>query len=352
MAEESRRGQPQARARSAKSVAERAGVSVTTVSRVLNGRGDAIPEGTRDRVLAAARELAYRPNSLAVALRKGATRTIGLIVPDISDAYFHQVARGVEDVAQPAGYVVIFCNTDRVADKELACVQLLDDKRADAIIFAGGGVNEEKHLAGYPWERISAVTIGPHRLPVPSVRVDDSGTIETAVEHLIKGGCKRILCIAGQQDWLISQARLTGYRRALEHAGLPVRRKLIAHGGFSQEAGYIATRRALSSRTDFDGIVAFNDYLAIGALGALHEEALRVPEDVAVIGCDDIPTASLVHPTLSSISFPQYEFGRSAMRIVLDMIAGEAVDEEITFPHHLAVRESTRGVPAEGASAR
>lgn len=343
MSESSRRSQPPNRARSGKAVAERVGVSLTTVSRVLNGQDDAIPESTRERVIAAANELGYRPNSLAAALRKGVSWTIGLIVPDISDAYFHQVARGVEDVAQPAGYMVVFCNTDRVPEKELACVQLLDDKRADAIIFAGGGIGAEKHLLDYPWESMSTVTIGPHRLPVPSIRVDDSATIQTAVEHLVEGGCRRILCIAGQPDWLITNSRLNGYQRALKDAGFPIEPELIMHGEFSQAAGYEAARQALSAGAEFDGVVAFNDYVAIGAIGALHEWGRGVPEDVAVIGCDDIPLASLVHPGLSSISFPQYEFGRHAMRTVLDMAAGNEVEEEIIFPHHLEVRASTRG---------
>lgn len=343
MVEESRSNQSHAgRTRTAKAVAERAGVSVTTVSRVLNGRGDAIPESTRSRVLAIARELGYRPNSLAVALRKGVTRTIGLVVPDISDAYFHQVARGVEDVAQPAGYMVIFCNTDRVAEKELACVQLLDDKRADAVIFAGGGIDEERHLTDYQWEDMWAVTIGPHQLPAPSIRVDDVGTIQTAVQHLLDEGCARILCIAGQPDWMITECRLEGYRRALDRAGLGLDPDLVVHGDFSQSAGYEAARGALSAGVEFDGVVAFNDYLAIGAMEALHEMGRRIPQDVAVIGCDDIPVASLVHPALSSISFPQYEFGRAAMRRVLDMVAGRDVEKEAVFPYHLAVRASTK----------
>lgn len=344
------RASASARTRTAKAVAERARVSVTTVSRVLNGRADAIPEGTRERVLAAARELGYRPNSLAVALRKGMTCTIGLLVPDISDAYFHQVARGVEDAAQSAGYMVFVCNTDRVADKEIAYVQLLDDKRVDAIIFAGGGVDEETHLTEYPWEHLWAVTIGPHRLPFPSIRVDDVRVLTTAVQHLVDEGCQRILCIAGQPNWLITQSRLEGYRRGLERAGLSWDPALVIHGEFSQSAGYTAARRTIAAGIQFDGIVAFNDYLAIGGMQALHEAGRRIPDDVAVIGCDDIPTASLVHPPLSSIGFPQYEFGRAAMRTILNMVAGKDVERETIFPYHIEVRASSKRTAWDSAS--
>lgn len=341
--EGSRSNQPQAgRARTAKAVAEWAGVSVTTVSRVLNGRGEAIPETTRSRVLAAAHELGYRPNSLAAALRKGITRTIGLLVPDIADAYFHQVARGVEDTAQAAGYMVIVCNTDRIAEKELAYVQLLHDKRADAIIFAGGGVDEEKHLAQYDWEHMRAVTIGPHRLPFPSIRVDDAGVIETAVQHLTEEGCRRILCIAGKPNWLITETRLEGHRRGVEKAGLAFDPELVVYAEFSQEAGYMVAQQALADGTDFDGILAFNDYLAIGAIQGLHACRRNVPGDVAVIGCDDIPAASLVRPQLSSVGFSQYEFGRGAMRAVLDMADGKSVEETTIFPYYIEKRASTK----------
>ncbi|MQA85458.1 MAG: substrate-binding domain-containing protein [Streptosporangiales bacterium] len=337
---EPRRGRSP-RAPTAKAVAEHAGVSVTTVSRVLSGRAEAIPEGTQQRVLAAARELGYRPNSLAVALRKGVTRTVGLLVPDIGDAYFHQVARGVEDVAQAAGYMVVFCNTDRVADKERACVELLRDKRVDGIVFAGGGIDEDRHLADTPWEGMHVITIGPHRLGFPAVRVDDAATIETATWHLLDEGCERILCIAGRRNWLVSEARLEGYRRALAAAGRDLDPELVVHGDFVHAAGYRAVEEAVSAGVDFDGVIAFNDYCAVGALEALHEAGRKVPDDVAVVGCDDLALASLVHPRLSSIAFSQYDFGRTAMQMILDLASGREIGDT-TFPYHLEVRASSR----------
>lgn len=275
-----------------------------------------------------------------MALRKGFTRTVGLIVPDISDAYFHQVARGVEDVAQAANYMVVFCNTDRIVSKELACIDLLADKRVDGIIFAGGGIGQEQHLLDYPWGHMQVVTIGPHLLPFPSIRVDDAATIETATQHLIERGARRVLCIAGQRDWLITQARLDGYHRAIRAASeeLP---ELVVHGGFTRRGGYVAVQQALGEGASFDGLVAFNDYGALGALEALNEAGLQVPGDVAVVGCDDIPLASLVTPKLSSVNFPQYEFGRSAMRSLLELFAGREVASEIHFSYDLKVRASS-----------
>ncbi len=327
------------RGSSAKDVARLAGVSVTTVSRVFSGQADVIPKETQDRVRATAAKLRYRPNSLAKALRQGKTQTIGLIVPDISDAYFHQIARGVEDVAQASGYTVIFANTDRLAEKEQACVNLLLDKKVDGIIFTGGGVNDDSHLNQYDWDGMRVITIGPHRLPFSAILVDDEAVIATATKHLADIGCRRILCVAGQSNWLITQKRLAGYRRAVAEAGLDDDPALIMFGGFSQEAGERMTRRAIDDGIAFDGIVAFNDYAAVGAIQVLREKGRRIPEEVAVVGCDDTPLAALTYPSLTSIRFPQYELGRVAAELVLGQRENSA--EPLMFPHEIIQREST-----------
>jgi LacI family transcriptional regulator len=329
------------RVSTAKAVAERAGVSVTTVSRVLSGHADVIPKETQDRVIAAAAELHYRPNSLARALREGKTQTIGLIIPDISDTYFHQIARGVEDVAQAAGYMVIFCNTDRLAEKEQSCLDLLYDKRVDGIIFCGGGLDGEKHLSSRDWPAAGMVMIGPHVLELPSVRVDDAAAIGSAVEHLAATGRRRILCVAGQPDWLITQERLAGYRAAVGRLGLDDNEDLVRYGGFTSAHGHDSVTQALAAGVVFDAVIAFDDYAALGALEALREAGRRVPGDVAIVGCDDIPFASLACPTLTSIRFPTYDFGTTAARMVLDMLDGKDVQHVIEFPFELRVREST-----------
>lgn len=324
----------------AKAVAERAGVSVTTVSRVLNGHAELISQHTQDRVFEAARALGYRPNSLAIALRKGTTQTIGLIVPDIGDAYFHQVARGVEDVAQPAGYGVILTNTDRVPERERVCVELLLDKRVDGLIFAGGGIDNDEHLAGQAWGNTRVVTIGPHALRFPSVLVDDSAAIATAVAHLAEIGCRRLLCLAGQPNWLVSQRRLDGYRRGVREAGLDRDEGLILHGQFDRASAETRVRDALERGLAFDGVVAFNDYCAIGAMQALAANGRRVPADVAVVGCDDIAVSELVQPALTSISFSQYQLGRAAAEFLLTP-PSDAEENVVTYPHRLTLRAST-----------
>lgn len=325
----------------AKMVAELAKVSVSTVSRVMNDRPADISADTRARVQEAALKLRYRPSSLAGALRRGYTRTVGLVVPDISDAYFHQIARGMEDTAQNAGYSVILCNTDRVAARERSCIEMLYDHHVDGIVFAGGGVDGDRHLHGLPWDRIHVVTVGPHELPFPSIRVDDAGTIRTAMEHLLGQGRHRVLCIAGHESWLINTERVTGYRQALEAHAIPYDHQLVRNGDFTVSAGRRAVTMALDEGLRFDAVMAFNDYSAVGAIDALQERGRRVPEDVAVVGCDDIALASLVHPRVSSVNFPQRDFGVAAMSTVLDLIADRPVQPVTEFDYRLRVRASS-----------
>lgn len=314
---------------------------MTTVSRVMNNRAVDISSQTRQRVLDAARELRYRPSSLAAALRKGYTRTVGLVVPDIADAYFHQIARGVDDAAQEAGYTMVLCNTDRIAAKERSCIEALYDQNVDAIIFAGGGVDDDAHLRDLPWDLMHVVTVGPHRLPFPSIRVDDAGTIKTAVGHLLDQDRRRILCIGGRENWLIHAERIEGYRQALAERGLECDPQLVVAGDFTVGAGYEAVRGAFAAGTEFDAVMAFNDYTAVGAMQALHEAGVDVPEDVPVVGCDDIPLASLVRPALTTVSFPQRDFGTAAMTAVLHLLAGRPVEAVTQFDYRLEVRASS-----------
>ncbi len=326
----------------AKAVAELANVSVSTVSRVMNDRADDIAPATRARVQAAASKLRYRPNSLAAALRKGYTRTVGLVVPDIADDYFHAIARGVDDAAHRAGYTMVLCNADRSPEKERSTIRALYDQSVDAIIFAGGGLEDEAHLTDLPWDLTTVVTVGPHQLPFPNVRVDDVGTIKMAMRHMFDEGCRRVLCIAGMRTWQITAERLQGYREALEEQGIAYDESLVFEGEFRIESGRRSVEDALERGVEFDGVMSFNDYSAVGALQVLQERGLRVPDDVAVVGCDDILLASYVSPALTSVSFPQYDFGFRAMEMSLELIAGRPVDESVQLDYHLEIRESSR----------
>lgn len=325
----------------ARTVAERAGVSTSTVSRVLNGKLEAISEKTATRVREAAATLGYRPNSLALSLRHGITRTIGLIIPDISDAYFHQLARGVEDSARAEGYVVIFCNTDRDPAEELRSLDILRDKEVDGIIFAGGGVDDDRHLDNREWAGAKVVLLRPHVQRFPSVGVDNRAASIAAVEHLAAQGCRRIACIGGQPNWLIHQVRFEGFRRGLLDVGLELHNELVWASDFRFESGYDAAQLALADGLEFDGLVSFNDYAALGAMQVLRSRGRAIPDDVAVVGFDDVHAARWVDPKLSSIAFPVREIGEAAAQLVLRMARGESVTDPELFPFELKVRASS-----------
>jgi LacI family transcriptional regulator len=324
-----------------KTVAERAKVSVATVSRVLGGHADVVAEPTRQRVLDAARELQYVPHPVAVALRKGVSNVLGLVIPDISDAYFHQVARGVEDVAQVNGYAVVFCNTDRKVEKELRTLDLLRDQRADGIIFCGGGVGSEAHLQSRDWSSAKVVAIGAHLVDLPSIRVDDGAAIEAAVEHLASTGRRRILCIAGQPEWIVTQRRVEGYRSAVQRLDLASGPELLFYAGFSTEDGQRVVADALAYGIEFDAVLAFDDDAALGALIALRQASLSVPDEVSLVGCDDLPFDRLTTPPLTSIRWPTYDIGVAAAEMVLDMIARRETEQVVEFPFELCVRASS-----------
>lgn len=331
----------QGRRVTARDVGRLAGVSASTVSRVLSGKLP-VSEETRERVLAAVQGLGYRPSLIARELRARSSTTVGLVVPDILDSYFHVLARGLEDAAREAGFSVILCNTDRDPHRERQYVGLLWEKQVRAVILAGGGIASDRHLSEFESADVRLVAIGPHGLRCPTIRVDNRAAIASAVRHLVEEGAERIGCIGGRREWMIHQVRLEGFTAGLESYGLEVRRELVWEGNFDIPSGRAAVMQALEQGVSFDGLVAFNDYSAIGAIEALKGAGLRVPEDVVVVGCDDIPLARLVSPSLSTISFPLYEFGRAAMEVSV-MEEGQAGPGWVKeFPFHLVRRASSQ----------
>lgn len=322
-------------------VADRAGVSTTTVSRVLNQKGDLITKATRDRVLAAADELGYRPNQLAVSLRTRSTKMIGLLVGDITDGYFHSITRGVEDAARSRGFHVVLSNTDRDPIRELRCVELFEAKQCDGIIFAGGAVDGDRHLLGRRWRDLAVVLIGPHQLPFPTLDVDNYGGIREAVLHLADQGCRRIACLGRRPGWVVSEVRVAGYRAGVAAAGLAPDPALEWDGDFTFESGVTRVQSALASGVAFDGLVSLNDYAALGAMQALRAAGRRVPDDVCVVGCDDLPIAAMVSPRLSSVALPVQELGATAMEMLADLVEGREVPLRVSHPYALRARESS-----------
>jgi LacI family transcriptional regulator len=348
-------------------VARRAGVSIATVSRVLNRSPHPVRPELRARVEAAAQELDFRPSSLARGLAGRETQTLALVVPDISNPYYPRLSRGVEDVASAHGYGLIICNTDHSPEKLAIYLRLLREKRVDGVLLAGGGhegpeeasgqlraippVGEEAGLSGSSARervdlgrgRLAIHAIGRHPLRAPSVRIDNVEAGRAATHHLLDRGRRRIAFVGGPAAHTTVADRRRGYRGALRAAGLGLSPSLELDVGFSPQDGERAADILLSLPYPPDAVFAFNDNLAVGLIHALLAAGRRVPDDIAVIGFDDIPLAAYFRPSLSSVAVPAYQLGAAAAERLLRQLAGEPLGDIQWLGTRVVARESSGG---------
>lgn len=327
-------------------VARKAGVSIATVSRVLNNTGGyPVKTETRERVLSVVEELGYRPNDLARGLLSKKSRTIGLLIPDISNPYYPELSLGIEATASENGYSVIFCNTSRRAEKLEHYVDVLLQKRADGIIIAGGGTDFAPVLRAMGDFELQVTVIGRHGTLFPSIQVDNVAAANRATSHLLELGHQRVAFISGPLNLASAQDRLEGYKLALERLGGAKDECLVREGDFQYESGYT---RAMSLLRDSDpptAIFTANDRMAIGAISAAMDLGLNVPDELSVVGFDDIAMARYVRPTLTTVSLSDYEMGVSSMQSMLRQLRGEEVPEVTWMPTELMIRQSTGPAP-------
>ncbi|HET7727424.1 MAG TPA: LacI family DNA-binding transcriptional regulator [Candidatus Limnocylindrales bacterium] len=337
-------------------VARRAGVSVSTASRVVSAADYPVSAEARERVLEAARELDYVPNALARGLLKHRIPVVAVIVHDITDPYFAEIVRGVEDAAGPAGFLVITCSSERNPVRESEYVRLLRSMRAAAVIFAGSGLDDPalnaelpRHLGAMRTSGAAVVHLSPHALGEPEIRVDNAGGIASMVRALVGLGHRRIAFLAGPARLYVARERLAGYRQGLAEAGIPPDERQIVQSGFDHEGGALAVDRLLADGTPFTAILAANDLLALGALSRLHALGIDVPGQVSVAGFDDIATASMTSPALSTVRLPLRELGRLGFASAERQLAGQP-DVPRTVPTEVVLRGST-APPPNGAGA-
>lgn len=333
-------------------VARLAGVSIATASRVVSLSDYPVNAATRERVLEAARTLDYVPNALARGLLKSQIPLVGVIVHDITDPYFAEVVRGVEDAAAPAGYLVITCSSERNAERESSYVRLLRSLRAAAVIFAGSGLddpslNEElpKHVAAMRAHGAAVVHLSPHALGEPEISVDNAGGIATMVAALVGLGHREIAFLAGPSSLYVARQRLDGYRRGLADAGLAFDERLVVATGFDHAGGTLGVDTLLAGNAPFSAICCANDLLALGALQRLDELGVRVPIEVSVAGFDDIQVAAMTAPSLSTVHLPLRELGRRGFEYADRLLAGQEATPEV-LPTRVVLRDSTGAPPA------
>ncbi|MFO7274322.1 MAG: LacI family DNA-binding transcriptional regulator [Bacillota bacterium] len=325
-------------------VARRAGVGVATVSRVLNGKGYVKAE-TRQRVLAAAEELGYVPSQLARGLVRRLSGTVGLVVPDITNPFFPLITRGVEDAASEAGYTVFLCNADNDPELEAQDVRKLRERRVDGVIFVG--TSERRELVDQLLADDIPVVVMDRQVnhtEVDMVLVDNLAGARAAVRHLMELGHRRIAHAAGPPSTRTGQDRCQGYRQALEEAGIPYDPACVVWGDFTFESGIRAGQVLLGRSPQPTAVFAGNDLIALGVIRAAEEAGLSVPDDLSVVGFDDIQMAALVCPGLTTVRQPAREMGRLAMTMLLERIRGEFTGpgRRQVFQPELIVRGTTR----------
>jgi LacI family transcriptional regulator len=321
-------------------VAREAGVSTMTVSRVINSKGE-ISNTTRERVQQAIDRLGYRPSAIARGLATRRTRTLGLIVPDITNPFFPEIVRGAEDTAWQAGYTVVLCSTVEDPAREEASLHRLEDNRVDGVILCSARLPDDA-LRPLLKRHPAAVLINRHTTDeiAGTIQIDDAYGTLRAVHHLLAGHRTTIGFLAGPPLSHSGTKRREGYTNALEATGHGVDETLIEPCAPNETGGYEAAKALLERRPEVDGLVCYNDLVAIGALQASTELGRRVPEDIAVVGCDDIRLASLVTPALTTLRIDKYELGAQAMRMLLGRLEHKRAGTEVTIKPELIVRAS------------
>jgi DNA-binding LacI/PurR family transcriptional regulator len=330
-------------------VAKLANVSITTASRVLSGSLHPVSEEKRALVLEAAKKLNYSPSGLAQAMVTGSTHIVGVIVGDATDPYFASIVRGAEDAARKYGYLIIVCNSDRVPEVELTYLQTLNDYRVDGVIFAGGGLSDEQYLAKmshiievFRERKVVCVSLGKHLFPWFPVMVDNKLICRSAIDYLVRLGHRRIGYISGPHLLLTTEQRLLGYTEALKAHGIEIDQSLIIKGNYTYDSGVQAADSIDMMAEKPTVVLASNDLMAIGCLTRLKQLNYRVPEDISVMGIDDIPFAKFVDPALTTVALPLYELGKVGMESLLKLRNGVVSErDEIILPHSLVIRKST-----------
>ena len=328
-------------------VAARAGVSVATVSRALSGEPKRVSQPVLQRIIDAAEELEYIPNNLARNMRSGSARILGLIISDIGNPFFTAVARGVEDVAQRHGYSLVLSNTDENPEREAASLSVMAAERAAGVIVATTNENGSA-LQRFQDLGLAVVAIDRHIVDMhtDSVVVDNEGAAFEAVSHLVRLGHRHIAIVGGPSDADTARERERGYERALREARIEVEPELVRAGDFREAAGLTVTRQLLDLPRPPTAIFTVNNLTTIGVLGALRERQVRVPEEMSVVGFDDIPTAELLQPPLTVVKQPTYRVGAHAADLLIRRLREPtAAVKEVVLAARLVVRGSTAEAP-------
>ena len=329
-----------------KDIARKTGLSVSTVSLVLNNKPHRISDQTRPKILDTAREMNYHPNQLAVGLIKKKTNTIGLIIPDITNGFFAEISKGAEVACQKQGYSMILCNSNDNPKKDIDYTNVLLERGVDGIIFAMA-VNSTHNKAAECYELLRhfdkpvvLVDRIVKELPLLSVSSDNEQGGYLAAKHLLKLGHRRIGCITGPMGSQSSKQRLFGYIRAIQEFSVPFRSELVAEGDYHADSGYRLSQHLLEEGAT--AILACNDMMSYGVYRAARQQNLKIPEDLSVVGFDDVTFSEMLEVPLTTVAQPAYQMGSEAVNTLLGVISGEEAEKEsLVFQPELMIRKSS-----------
>jgi LacI family transcriptional regulator len=335
-------------------VAEGAGVHAATVSRALNpATRRLVNDATAERVIRVAQQLGYRPNPIARSLKTARSSSVGLVIPDLTNPLFPPIVRGIESVLGSAGYNAWIVNTDNDLAREMALVESLRSRHVEGLIVATARLDhpflEQLSADGLPLVLVNRRLAHTH---IPSVTADDAGGVAMAVGHLVELGHRRIVYIAGPQDTSTGLNRRRAFHHALRDHGLDDDPALVAEcRAWTEDDGARALRGLLDTGTDFTAILAGNDLLALGCYDALAEHGIRCPDDVSIVGFNDIPFVDKVNPPLTTVRIPHHAIGTEAAHMLLERLRDPTRHaRSVVLPLNLVVRRST--VPAQSRQRR
>jgi LacI family transcriptional regulator len=322
-------------------IAQIAGVSISTVSRALTNNNHPLKAETRQRIVNLATEMGYKPNLVARSLQSNRTHTVGVIVDRMTSPFAAATVQGIQDGLRQAGYSISIINSNRDQELVVEAVQTFYSRRVDGIIILNSWLHTFNDpllsLQDRPFVFVNRLfSDAIHNCVAPGDRCG----AQLAVKHLVDLGHRRIAYINGIENWLEAQNRLAGYRDILTEQGLAVDEALIRPGNWGVDSGYRAAQELLRLKNRPTAIFAANDLMALGAIYALQEAGLSVPDDVALVGYDDRDFAAWIKPALTTIRMPSYEMGQAAARLLLEQFAGETSEDATQIPGDLIVRQS------------
>lgn len=330
-------------------IAKAAGVSISTVSRALTNTKHPLKEETRQRIVSLAKEMGYNPNLVARSLQSDRTHVVGVIVDRMQSPFAAATVQGIQDGLRQAGYSVSIANSNRDQDLVVEAIQTFHSRRADGIVILNSWLHTFNDpllsLQNRPFVFVNRLfSAAIHNCVGPGDRCG----AQLAVEHLVSLGHQCIAYINGMEEWLEAQNRLAGYCDVLTKHDLPVDESLIRPGDWGVDSGYQATQALLTLDQPPTAIFAANDLMALGAIYAVQDAGLRVPDDVALVGYDDRDFAEWIRPSLTTIRMPSYEMGQAAARLLLEQFAGEELEDATQVPGTLIIRQSCGAKNREG----